>query len=242
MTFNAYRWLGFLSADKREIRFTWLCISKSCGLSVGLYNFGDDDDLGHFSLGFTLIFFSVFLQLRFLPRRKPVDQILDKWGVSLDGDSFSSVHLNWGHHCKIVHLPWALTFFRKSVLARDGTWLHELAPSRQDDLRNWKEFRESVEINGYRERHPYTYTLRNGTVQERIATVSVEEWEFRRRWLLWTPWLAQVRRSIEVNFSDEVGERSGSWKGGTIGCGYEMKSGETLLDTLRRMECERVFQ
>lgn len=48
-------------------------------------------------------------------------------------------------------------------------------------------------------------------------------------------------RAIDVQFSDEVGERTGSWKGGTIGCGYNMLPGESPLDTLRRMEAERKF-
>ncbi len=34
---------------------------------------------------------------------------------------------------------------------------------------------------------------------------------------------------------------AGSWKGGVLGCGYEMKPGETPKQTLRRMERERVF-
>ena len=37
------------------------------------------------------------------------------------------------------------------------------------------------------------------------------------------------------------GERNGSWKGGVLGCGWDMLKGETPLDTLRRMERERRF-
>ena len=87
------------------------------------------------------------------------------------------------------------------------------------------------------ERHPYRYILRNGTVQERTAAIYAEE---RHYWRPWFPSRKTVR-SIDVQFSDEVGERTGSWKGGTIGCGYEMKPGETPLQTLRRMERERKF-
>lgn len=88
------------------------------------------------------------------------------------------------------------------------------------------------------ETHPYKYTLRSGEVQERTATIQVET-------RLWTrPWLPRklFKKTIDVKFNDEVGERSGSWKGGVLGCGYDMKSGETPLDTLRRMERERVFK
>jgi hypothetical protein len=44
-----------------------------------------------------------------------------------------------------------------------------------------------------------------------------------------------------VEFDREVGERSGTWKGGCIGCGYKMLPGETIAQAIRRMEAERVF-
>lgn len=87
------------------------------------------------------------------------------------------------------------------------------------------------------ETHPYTYTLRSGEVQQRTATIKHD----RRVWTRWWLPFRRVSNAIDVTFSDEVGERSGSWKGGVIGCGYEMKSGETPLQTLRRMESKRKF-
>ena len=92
-------------------------------------------------------------------------------------------------------------------------------------------------ILGDAESHPYAYTLRSGEVQHRTATIRPES----RRWTRWWLPFRMVRRSIDIEFSDEVGERSGSWKGGCLGCSYEMKPGETPLETLRRMERERVF-
>lgn len=87
------------------------------------------------------------------------------------------------------------------------------------------------------ETHPYTYTLRSGEVQERTATIKVEQ----RRWTRWWLPFRQVRKYIDIDFSDEVGERSGSWKGGCTGCSYDMRPGETPLQALRRMETERKF-
>jgi len=87
------------------------------------------------------------------------------------------------------------------------------------------------------EEHPYTYTLRSGEVQHRTAVIKAETREWTRYWLPFR----LVKKTIDITFSDEVGERSGSWKGGVIGCGYEMKPNETPLQTLRRMEIERTF-
>lgn len=87
------------------------------------------------------------------------------------------------------------------------------------------------------ESHQYRYTLRSGEVQERVATIKAERWEW------WRPWLPfrRVESSISIDFSDEVGERTGSWKGGVLGCSFTMLEGETPLTALRRMEAERKF-
>jgi hypothetical protein len=85
--------------------------------------------------------------------------------------------------------------------------------------------------------YSYTYVLKSGEVQERMATVKAES-------RLWTrPWFPHkfFKKSIYIEFDEEVGERSGSWKGGCTGCSYDMKDGETPLQTLRRMELERKF-
>jgi hypothetical protein len=92
-------------------------------------------------------------------------------------------------------------------------------------------------VLGEPEQHPYRYVLRSGEVQERIATIKPER-------LLWTrPWLPHKRESrhINIDFNDEVGERTGSWKGGVLGCGYDMLPGDRPVDALRRMEHERKF-
>lgn len=93
------------------------------------------------------------------------------------------------------------------------------------------------EVLGEPETHPYLYRLASGKVQIRTATIKPERRVWTRPWLPWK----REDRSIDVEFNDEVGERSGSWKGGCIGCGYEMLPGERPLDTLRRMEMERKF-
>jgi len=50
-----------------------------------------------------------------------------------------------------------------------------------------------------------------------------------------------IRRMINIEFSDEVGERTGSWKGGCTACGYDWLPGEEQETALRRMERECKF-
>jgi hypothetical protein len=90
-------------------------------------------------------------------------------------------------------------------------------------------------VLGDKTRHGFTYRLNNGQVQHRIATINPEQRTWKRCWLPHT----KTVQTIDITFDDEVGERTGSWKGGTIGCGYVMLPGETPAQTLRRMERER---
>lgn len=242
MSSLAYRYLGFLEFSRHYLRLTWLEISWSLGFALTLCNFRDDDDLGHFSLHIHLLWPNIFLKLPFLPRRAPRDQMMDKWGFSVDSDSWAAIHFDWGSDGRIVGMPWELRHYRTSHLMADGSWLHEMSRRGPSGRDNWKAVQERKKTDGFREDHPYFYTLRSGEVQHRTATITVDEREWRRRWLMWCPLFRKVRKSIEVDFSDEVGERSGSWKGGTVGCGYEMKRGETPEQTLRRMERDRTFR
>lgn len=99
----------------------------------------------------------------------------------------------------------------------------------------WK-FQEHIVLSEP-EKHPYQYVLKDGTIQNRTATIFSET----RRWT--RPWLPRtlVHKSINVEFNEEVGERSGSWKGGVLGTGFAMKEGETPLQAMRRMERDQKF-
>jgi hypothetical protein len=173
-----------------------------------------------------------FLRLPIRATREPYE-IMESWGFTFHE---RSIHLNWGRHCKVINLPWDFRHVRCEVMRPDGTLTkpaHEYSPPFTDG--RW------VGVFDYR------YTLKDGTVQERTATVYAEEREWRwrmvpgLRWLAALPYFKRVRRSIDYTFSDEVGERTGSWKGGCISSGEEMLPGETPEQTFRRMERERVF-
>ena len=101
---------------------------------------------------------------------------------------------------------------------------------------SWKHRKHEVLTE--KETHPYRYLLDNGDVQCVSATIYKERRKWTRRWLPWS----KVSTAIWVEFDKEVGERTGSWKGGVTGCGYEMKLNETPKQTLRRMERERIFK
>ena len=69
----------------------------------------------------------------------------------------------------------------------------------------------------------------------------VEEREWRPKWMTWTGMFKKVRRYIEIEFSKEVGPGKDSWKGGVVGCSFDLLPGETPEDCIRRMEATRKF-
>ena len=133
---------------------------------------------------------------------------------------------SWSWYLPIFHKEWV----RTSILLIDDAWAHETPGHRMYFYKDkWANFKQTWH---------YSYTDKyDGEVIE--ATITVAEREWRPKWLTWTKLFAKVRRSIEVNFASEVGQRKGSWKGGTLGCGYDMKPGETALECIKRMEQER---
>ena len=186
-------------------------------------------NLDLFEEGFCLDLFGFLIPLLFLDRyRYQPYEIMESWGIKYFE---RAIWLHWGRKYKSIYMPWMLDHMKVEVLRPDGRWVPYVAS-----------YDHGKEPDGrWQESYPYQYRLRSGEVQERTATIYVERREWRQKWLRWCPLFAKKSQSIDVQFSDEVGERSGSWKGGCIGCGYEMRKGESPRDTLRRMERERVF-
>jgi hypothetical protein len=141
-----------------------------------------------------------------------------------------------GKGTKCINLPWSYEWIRTSMLLKDKTWVHERRGASQDfyDSDKWKGIL-------WEETYPYAYTYDNGNTEYPMATVKVSEREWRMRWFKWLPLFKKIRRSIDVKFHEEVGERRGSWKGGVVGTGHTMKKDETPLQCLQRMEKERKF-
>lgn len=189
-------------------------------------------ELLSFENEFCLCLFGYLIPLSFLDRwHKEPEECLDSWGVYYD--EHHSIVICWGNKRKFIHLPWSWEHCdeRHMVQVDGGGWepcLEEWDKGGPDRRKIWE--------------FPYSYMLRNGEIQEVTAKVYVERREWRRKCFWYIPWFALKRQSICVEFSAEVGERAGSWKGGCIGCGYDMRPGESARDTLLRMERERRFE
>lgn len=189
-------------------------------LSLSLCSFEDE---------YCLDLFGFLIALPFLDRfHSPPEEIMDKWGAYWY--DMSCFVLCWGNKSKHIHMPWAWDHCVHEVLREDGTWCPYIG--------SWE---EGGSDHRKVETAPYRYVLKSGQVQHRIATFHTDRRTWKWKWFKALPYPRLRRTCIDVGFDDEVGERTGSWKGGTIGCGYELRTGETPLACLRRMEAERKF-
>lgn len=207
---------------------------KRWSLSFEFIYSGGDEDKWPWMLHFHFLLLSAFIHLPiyYVPKskREPYMRGWQQWGFSFSDDA---LHLYWNEHSKVLWLPWThKEFQRHEVRKADGAWVKAVDSWDREATPDGREYFD----------FPYTYALKDGTIQNRRAKVHVERRAWRPKWFTWTPLFEMSRQCIAVDFNDEVGERSGSWKGGTVGCGYDMLPSETAEETLRRMEKERTFR
>lgn len=227
------RLLGARWRDRpRSFRMKWGEVTfGGSGWALGLCLFGDRP---HYSLHIKVWWIAnVFIGLPFLRRfARESHEIMETWGASYDAE-MGYLALNWGRRYNHFTMPWRnWRQVAHEVRRADGSWVPFVG--------SWERGKEPD--GRETETHPYNYLRRSGEKQERTATIFVERRVRRLALLRWTSRFQHVTHAIEVEFSEEVGERSGSWKGGCIGCSYELRPNETPRECLKRMESERKFR
>ncbi len=80
----------------------------------------------------------------------------------------------------------------------------------------------------------------DGEVIEAKTRIEERQWKRGAGWCKWLSlvWPDKIRRSLNLEFSSEVGKRKGSWKGGTIGHSIDMLPSE-LHEAAFRRYCEQ---
>lgn len=195
--------------------------------------------LCHFEDHWALHLFCFWVTL-WKSRSNPKGDILDTWGFGFYPDE-RCLHLNWGAKYKILYMPWSWDHCSVEVLCKDGTFGPRPEGFYSPRLLGLDPGEAPAPAGVWCQLLSYSYRLPSGEVQVVTAAVTVERRAWVWKWCRWLGWPRMVRTSIDVAFSDEVGERRGSWKGGTIGCGWDLRPDETPEQCLRRMESERVF-
>jgi len=232
--------------EKNSIEFKWGYIAKGLSFQLMLNRGGYFDTRYSLSIGLILGYITVYLPFR---TRLGEGCNMPQYGVTIHNSTFW-VHMggkfdkSWGQVTMDKCFTWDIPFFTWKfdnhwVMDKDGNYQipQKVEVELKDGTTRLETDHEYKFAN--KESHPYKYTLRSGEVQFITATIYQDKRQWHRKWF---PFIKLVREQISIEFSDEVGERTGSWKGGTVGCGYDMLKGETMLDTLRRMEKERKFR
>lgn len=232
--------LGIWRINRESIDFKWGYFAPRAGFEL-ILNRGTYFDT-RYAINFA---FGWGKFMVYLPFRTKLEEGCDmpRYGFAIHNDTFW-IYKGGDYEdgqCQNQWISWYLPFFSWEF---DGHWIMDkhrvMVRMGRESLNNLDglcsyDFRIQ---HAYKETHPYTYTLKNGTVQNRTATCTIEKRKWHRKWF---PFLTKESQTIDIEFNDEVGERTGTWKGGTLGCGYEMLPNDTIETCLRRMEKEREF-
>ena len=130
-------------------------------------------------------------------------------------------------------LPWTQwRFVRHSYYDLQGEHIATL-PKREpglDGFRLDQEIKKTVPIR------KFNFLDFDGEPITATTLIEEREWLFGTGWFQWLSWFRKpkISRSLDLQFSSEVGKRKGSWKGGTLGHGIEMLPGELHEAAFRR--------
>lgn len=171
-----------------------------------------------------------------LGRNYYIDYTRKEYGVYLFDNHFNiqygrSTHDSSTEQRWSFFLPWTeYKYLGIKLFNIDGS-LHKDIPNKRGDYKDVEQARSEVS--------KVAFLLKDFDDEEIVALCHIEE----RRWDLGVgicSWLNYVtprryRRVLSYDFSDEVGKRKGSWKGGTISSSIEMKDNEPPEAAIRRM-------
>lgn len=135
---------------------------------------------------------------------------------------------------KCFFLPWRQwRFIRRSFYDLEGShFLTEWA----GDQTNWQA------MSAIKDAVPKAkFEFQDYDDEKIVATTHIEEreWKFGEGWFKWLSLFRRqkISRTLELEFSAEVGPEKGSWKGGTVGSSTEMIAGDSPETAFRRY-CE----
>lgn len=189
-------------------------------------------------ISFSFLYGSFYIHIPFI-RSKYDECDPPRYGFYFYGEGKwfpDCICFNYGRKYKFIYFPWSYDWVRTSVYLKTGKWEHETKGNRKDFFEN--EWDDKILYETY----PYAYIFRESGHQFTKAKISMYEREWRPKWFKWTKLFGRVSKTIDVKFEDEIGDGAGSYKGGVLGCGYEMREGETMKQTLFRMMKERKFR
>lgn len=243
--------LNHIKCGKNEYTFRWGYISRCKSIEFMINRGGYFCDRYYVTIGLGFIFIKLFLPFK---TKLPVGCEFPRYGFCVHG---SSLMIYYGANFdesgnSIINnklFLWDLPYFsihkhRGYILHKNRNWqaveilIARLGEIRKDnpDAVDVFEFRDSDDC--YVEKHDFIYITDSGEIQESLAKCTLEKSEWRRKWV---PFYKNIDIDLRVEFSNEIGECAGSWKGGVTGCGFKLKEGESIKNGLKRLAIEKHF-
>lgn len=225
--------------NRKDYRFRTSWLEFTTGFCLPSFNiaFG-----GHRHLQVEIQIYWVFGKLFIhLPRGNKYEwDFAHNYGFTftdINSDGWQQIHWHWGRKTWVWDMPWVLQHHSTSYMMQNGKWETEMKGARIPD--RWEEsFKDRLMQHSF----PYTYILKSGEKQHRIARVQYVVRRFRRKWLPFTASFGQVNNTLDIEFNEEIGEAAGrSWKGGVTGCSFRVLPKEGIEQALRRMEQTKRF-
>jgi len=245
---------GWVDLDNQHRKvFNWEYSTTLRGPKLELETYsGDSNDGVMLILGFCFITFYLSLDRILKPNKEYKSY---SYGFYFFHDSFcifwkkaEGGYSNESLFNKTIWLPyitWKHIEDKNVMLMKDNSWkrVSELCEGRPHNMQWYPHWQKEgpapiPEDDRWSAIYDYEYTLRSGKVQKRRAFVYIESRTWKRKWF---PFSKMTKKALNFEFSDEVGERTGSWKGGAISSSIDMEKEEQPLQAFRRMEKDRKF-
>lgn len=236
------KWYQFWRIDKEIHIGEWFVIYPNNSFDLSYETCGYESPYGE--LHIALFFFCCIITMPFKSKVCPYgDCDAPKYGIAIHNNTFwiyrgGNGNLHGGNKWWTWDLPFVTNIhIRHEVEIKDKDGSIKMVPSKiLGSKKPYVHYSDNESINRYH----YTYTDKyDGTKVESVFWVEEREW--RKKWLTWTRLGRIVQRYIEIEFKQEVGSEKEDWKGGVVGCSYDLLPNESPIDCIKRMEIERKF-
>lgn len=134
-------------------------------------------------------------------------------------------------------LPWTQwRHVRHSFYGIDGEYVATLPDTGKSYLGNRRRWERERDIANATPTVSFDFDDFDGEGITATTKIEEREWLFGVGWFKWLSLFSKpkISRYLDITFSSEVGERKGSWKGGTIGHSIEMLPDELHESAFRR--------
>lgn len=160
-----------------------------------------------------------------------------EYGFSLSEGGFFQIYLGAQTHdssttkswCK--HLPWTQwRHIRNTVYDKNMNIVFEEKNGKRNKAL------DKYEIVHAMDKAKFQIKDFDGEIINAEVHVEQRQWKFGEGWFKWLSFFRKdvLRTNIEINLDKEMGPEKGSWKGGTIGLGFDMNTDESIRSAFIR--------